>query len=183
VSAVPFYDLGDILVDGYFMDKISARRERILLVVGRRTAGSPGRTCAQPLPYESVSALLREGYEEARGMLEGVPLRRRGRLYFALTPLYSSGRYLAEASDYLADLTSARLLASAYEQVLARLSEGPRGVLCIPIELRDGAVYLGGELNKAYTYLFEKDGAFREALRRLLEPGSSGGSIDVEDSP
>jgi hypothetical protein len=183
VSAVPFYDLGDILVDGYFMDKISTRCERILLVARRGAASSPGRTCVQPLLYESVSALLREGYEEARGMLEGAPLRRRGRLYFALTPLYSSGRYLAEASDYLADLTSARLLASAYEQVLARLSEGPRGVLCIPIELRDGAVYLGGELNKAYTYLFEKDGAFREALRRLLEPGSSGGSIDVEDSP
>ncbi|MGC8582235.1 MAG: hypothetical protein ACP5MH_00775 [Thermoproteus sp.] len=179
MTAVPFYDIGEALVDGYFADKISAKHERVLLVVSRSATAQPGGPCVEPLPYRTVVELLREGYEEARRILAGAPLRRRGRLYLALIPLYSSGRYLSEIADYLTDLTATRILADLYERVLARLSEGPRDVLCAPIEVRGDIVYLGGEANRTYTYLFRKDGRFREALLSLLEPRDAGGSVDV----
>lgn len=59
---IPFYIINNLMIDGYFIDKLSQKEDRILLVRNKKIGYSSGKI--EPLAYETVISLLEEGYFE-----------------------------------------------------------------------------------------------------------------------
>lgn len=59
---IPFYVISNLMIDAYFIDKVSQKEDRILLIRSKREGKEKGEI--KPLPFNLILSLLREGYEE-----------------------------------------------------------------------------------------------------------------------
>lgn len=175
---VPFYKAGAFWIDAYFIEKLTAAYNRILLVIRSLTPSSSGRV--SPIPYPRVVELLKEGAAAAESVLVEVKGKLTGgRRELALAPLYNPGIFMGRRADAFSDSAALSIVLKLYRVVLSSLPKEPEMLGWTRLELRSGEVYLSESPSPQYTYLYEADRGFREALEALLRPGNAGSSIDV----
>lgn len=159
---IPFYVVNNIMIDAYFMDKLSNKEDRILLIKERRQGFSSGEV--KPIPYEALISYLEEGFSEVKKRE-----KRNLRMSEVLESIfYNQSVYLRNREKEILENTMKRF----YEELYSRLFSIIRKVNTYEvtwhdIRLNNGEVIFNGVVDRVYTKLYVNDPVFRSELNRL----------------
>jgi hypothetical protein len=160
---IPFYVVNNIMIDAYFMDKLSNKEDRILLIKERRQGFSLGEV--KPIPYETLISYLEEGFSAVkRGEKRNLKISEVLESIF-----YNQSVYLRNREKEILE----NIMKRFYEELYSRLFLIIRKVNTYEltwhdIKLNNGEVMFNGVVDRVYTKLYVNDPAFRSELNRLL---------------
>lgn len=160
---IPFYVVNNIMIDAYFMDKLSNKEDRILLIKEKRQGFSFGEV--KPIPYETLISYLEEGFSA---------VKRREKKNLKISEVlesifYNQSVYLRNREKEILENIMKRI----YEELYSRLFLMIRKVNTYEltwhdIKLNNGEVMFNGVVDRVYTKLYVNDPVFRSELNRLL---------------
>jgi len=158
---IPFYVINNIMIDGYFMNKLSQKEDRILLVRNKRLGYPSGKI--EPLPYTLVISLLEEGYSEtlkttskelrASEVLESI--------------FYNPSIYMKNREKEVIEKTLSKMYGELYSRLLKLIKDASYEITWHNIELREDQIIFNNVPDKIYTKLYLNDEKFKNEFLKL----------------
>jgi hypothetical protein len=159
---IPFYIIDKIMIDGYFIDKLSQKEDRILLVKNKKLGFSSGEI--KPLPFNTVVSALEEGYLETLNSNS-----KELRIPEILESIfYNTGIYMKNREKEVIEKTLSKIYGELYSRLLKIIKGGNYEITWHNIELKDNQIFFDNSLDKIYTKLFLNDEKFKSEFLKLL---------------
>ncbi len=158
---IPFYMINNLMIDGYFIDKLSQKEDRILLVRNKKIGYLSGKI--EPLSYESVISLLEEGY------LETLKSNSKDlRMPEVLESIfYNPSIYMRNREKEIIEKTLSKMYGELYSRLLKLIKNANYEITWHNIELKDNQIFFDNSPDKIYTKLFLNDENFKNEFLKL----------------
>ena len=169
---IPFYGIGgNVWIDAYLIANVEFKYNRVLMIKDRADEVEPQ---VEPLPFNEVADLIREGYNDLLALINEVGSRVETRkniriLEVLALPIYNPSLYLARRENEVVILPLLNMLRKFYEDLLSKISNARNVKLgSLEVSIRDNKVLVNGRVDSVYTSFYENDDLFRAKLNEIL---------------
>lgn len=158
---IPFYVISNLMIDAYFIDKVSQKEDRILLIRSKREGKEKGEI--KPLPFNLILSLLREGYEEVNKQ-DSKSLKI---LEVFESIFYNQSVFIKNREKEITEKVMRRIFSRMYERLFNIISDKYDEVTWLEIRIQQDKIFLENTYDEIYTRLFKSDEKFRNEFLKL----------------
>lgn len=149
------------MIDAYFIDKVSQKEDRILLIRSKREGKEKGEI--KPLPFNLILSLLREGYEEVNKQ-DSKSLKI---LEVFESIFYNQSVFIKNREKEITEKVMRRIFSRMYERLFNIISDKYDEVTWLEIRIQQDKIFLENTYDEIYTRLFKSDEKFRNEFLKL----------------
>lgn len=158
---IPFYVISNLMIDAYFIDKVSQKEDRILLIRSKREGKEKGEI--KPLPFNLILSLLREGYEEVNKQ-DSKSLKI---LEIFESIFYNQSVFIKNREKEITEKVMRRIFSRMYERLFNIINDKYDEVTWLEIRIQQDKIFLENTYDEIYTRLFKSDEKFRNEFLKL----------------
>lgn len=164
---IPFYKVGRIFIDAYFMDKLESKADRIILVRANLPICENFERKLEPLQFYSIVNLLNEGYEEVKNFsFSNRTSLETSDLIFSV--IYNSGYYFKKREKELISQSLSKFYTLVYENVFGEIMRSSSyNLLYTSVNIDKGKITICDVDDKVYEKLYETDSGFKNAVVKI----------------
>ncbi|WP_048054494.1 hypothetical protein [Acidianus hospitalis] len=162
MPSIPFYVISNLMIDAYFIDKISQKEDRILLIRSKKEGKETGEI--KPIPFNLIISLMREGYEEvSKQDFKSLKISEVFESIF-----YNQSVFIKNREKEITEKVMRRIFSKMYERLFDIINNKYDKVTWLEICIRQDKIFLENTYDEIYTRLFRSDEKFRNELLKLF---------------